>query len=468
MKKRVYYADLGGQYSHLLMSILKKMDVVIVDNNQNADFVIISGSPRDSVDDLELLSIVEEASVPILGICYGAQLLAYNRGCTISTKSEYGPVNVELREDACFAGIPKHINVLMSHSNSIDEGIDGDIIAESKNGAAAFRFGKDVALLFHPEVNSTDYGQKMLENFLSSRVKQSDWNVFLEERRQEVKEIDDKFSIALSGGVDSSVALALMLKLDVDVHSFYVDMGIMPKSFRKKAESMGAVVLDGRKRLLDALSGVVDGKTKRRAIGKLFIDMFNEMHTGTLIQGTIASDVVESGENGKRATIKEHHNVGALPKGKIKLYEPLKSLYKDEVRELGRYLGLHEEIISTRPFPGPGFACRIVGEVTEEKLGILSEISEKVENVTKGLEIWQIPVVLLPVATTNVRGDKSISAPYVVVLRPVNSQDGMTATWSKNIMGVIDIISSELLKNEKIGRVLLEVDSKPPSTIEWM
>jgi GMP synthase (glutamine-hydrolysing) len=445
------------------------MPVTLTDDVEDADHIVISGSHQNNPRNEKLLTLLKKNSeLPILGICYGAQLIAHSHGYKLFTNNEYGPIWICLSKDSCFAELPEKIRVLMSHANAVDIDEKHVIARTLDGGTAAFKIGKQIGLLFHPEVYDTDFGEQILSNIIGCKPQTKNWSAFLNKKREEITTLPDSPIMALSGGVDSLVCFKLVSQIRNDIKAFYIDMGIAPKHFVERALDVGAEIVDKRQEFLAAIQNVTDGKVKRRVVGKLFANTLSSLSKKSpLIQGTIASDIVESGDK-KRDSIKEHHNVGAMPKLDIFIYEPLSELYKDEVRELGSYLEVSREYLNVRPFPGPGFTCRIIGEITKERLELLGNLTEVVDTMTQDLELWQIPVILVPIPTTNVRGDKAVLAPYLVVLRPVKSRDGMTATWGKAILEKIDLISHELSKHSEVGRVLLEVDNKPPSTIEWL
>ena len=382
----------------------------------------------------------------------------------------------------------------MSHTDFVEKLPEGFKALASTENCAIAAFGDDTKKIygvqFHPEVVHTEYGREIIKNFLFNICQCSgDWKTssFIEEKVNEIKSIvgSQKVVCALSGGVDSSVAAVLVHKaIGKNLYCIFVDHGLLRKgeseevmSVFKEQFDMNVIKVDAKDRFLDALKGVTDPEEKRKIIGREFIRVFEEEAEKLgdikfLVQGTIYPDVVESGV-GKAATIKSHHNVGGLPE-KIKfeqIIEPLRELFKDEVRRVGIELGIPEKIVKRQPFPGPGLAIRIIGEVTEEKLEILREVDwifrKEIERSGLDSEIWQYFTILTNMRSVGVMGDER-TYDYTVALRAVTSIDGMTADWAKIPYEVLERVSNEIVNSvKKVNRVVYDITSKPPATIEW-
>lgn len=513
----VLVVDFGAQYAQLIarrvreahvFSELVSHTISIEDvKSKNPAAIILSGGPASVYADEapkfdhEILKL----GIPVLGICYGFQTMAQGLGGKVERtgQSEFGRTSLSLTsKSVLFRNIPENINVWMSHGDSVSESPLGFSVTASSSGAPIGAFEnlemRCAGVQFHPEVLHSEYGQKIIENFLwhIAGCSQS-WTMtnFIESKVQEIKSsIGDKQVICgLSGGVDSAVAAALVHKAVGDqLTCVFVDHGLLRKGERAqvevdyvKATGIRLVVKDAKAMFLSALKGVTDPEAKRKTIGNLFIRVFEEAErelvaeakTSTpiefLVQGTLYPDVVESGGGSSTATIKSHHNVGGLPEDlAFTLIEPLRELFKDEVRSLGVELGLPEAMVYRHPFPGPGLGIRIVGEVTEERLNILQEadaiVRDEVEKANIGRDIWQFPVVLLAdVRSVGVQGDGRTYG-YPVVLRPVSSEDAMTADWSRLDYEFLAHVSNRITNEvREINRVVLDITSKPPGTIEW-
>jgi GMP synthase (glutamine-hydrolysing) len=439
-------------------------------------------------------------TVPILGICYGAQFMASQGGGQVepSEKREYG--RARLGEvpagDALFKDVPADSQVWMSHGDTIMQLPEGfELLASTESvEVAAFKRNGDMkpvyGIQFHPEVTHTEAGKTLLANFVHGICGCSDsWTPasFVSETVENLKKQlgDDRVVLGLSGGVDSTVAAALLQKaIGENLYCIFIDNGLLRKdefqTVLDSYEHMGLQMIgvDAGDEFLGNLSGVSDPEEKRKVIGKTFIDVFDrEAHKLENIkwlgQGTIYPDVIESTSvHGPSATIKSHHNVGGLPdKMDLEIVEPLRFLFKDEVRKVGKEMGLDPNIMNRHPFPGPGLAVRVLGEVTKEKVSILQEADAVFINGLKesGLydEVWQALVVLLPIQSVGVMGDQR-TYEYVVSLRAVTSVDGMTADWSHLPPEFLGKMSNDIINNIKgINRVVYDISSKPPATIEW-
>ena len=520
--EKIIIFDFGSQFTQIIGRRLRELNVYCEIHPFNkapqldADVkgVILSGSPAsvrgENAPFVDLAGI--KGKLPLLGICYGAQFLAYHYGGMVenSDSREYGRAMMSVKADSpLFKGIPQTSQVWMSHGDTITRLPDGATVIGSTDDVenAAYHIeGEDTyAVQFHPEVFHSEYGTDILRNFVVRICGCScSWtpDSFIETSVAELKAKlgDDKVILGLSGGVDSTVAAVLLNRaIGANLTCIFVDNGLLRKNeFEDVLESyqdMGLNVVGARsgKLFLDALKGVSDPEQKRKAIGKTFIDVFDaEAHkiSGAkwLAQGTIYPDVIEScSVNGPSATIKSHHNVGGLPeKMNLKIVEPLRSLFKDEVRRVGRALGIKEELISRHPFPGPSLGIRILGEVTEEKLAILREADaifiNKLKNWPCDLpsasepgrrasnlydSIWQAGTMLLPVRSVGVMGDER-TYEYTCALRAVISTDGMTADWVHLPYDFLAELSNEIINKVRgVNRVCYDISSKPPATIEW-
>jgi len=514
----VLVVDFGAQYAQLIARRVREAGVYseIVPHTwtvaqilaKDPAAVILSGGPASvyepgapSVD-----AALFEAGVPVLGICYGFQAMAHALGAGVdaAAKGEYGQTGVEVdRVGALLAGSPAQQSVWMSHGVAVTSPPPGFEVLASSPGAPVAAFEDHERRLYgvqwHPEVRHTPLGQRALENFLYHGAGLTpDWtpgNVVTEQVERIRAQIGDARVICgLSGGVDSSVAAALVQRAVGDqLTCVFVDHGLLRAGEAEQVErdfvaatGVRLVVVDAADRFLAALAGVSDPEEKRKIIGREFIRVFEEAARDVvadagahgeevrfLVQGTLYPDVVESGGGEGAANIKSHHNVGGLPDDlQFELVEPLRTLFKDEVRAVGLELDVPEAIVWRQPFPGPGLGIRIVGEVTRERLEILraADAIVREELSTAGLdrEIWQCPVVLLAdVRSVGVQGDGRTYG-HPVVLRPVSSEDAMTADWSRLPYELLATVSNRITNEvREINRVVLDVTSKPPGTIEW-
>ncbi len=508
MPEKILILDFGSQYTQLIARRVRELNVYceiypynkIPELTDDVKGVILSGSPCSVRDhdyptiDLSLLL----GKLPVLGVCYGAQLIAFEHQSEVtpSTVREYG--RARLTELHTASRLMKELTpgsvVWMSHGDTIKEiPEDFEIIASTETvrvAAYKLRDQETYGIQFHPEVTHSDEGKTLLRNFVVHICEcVQDWtpDQFIESTVAELRETvgNDKVVLGLSGGVDSSVAAMLINEaIGKNLYCIFVDNGLLRKDeFEAVLDSykhMGLNVkgVDAKDRFYTALAGISDPELKRKAIGRAFIEVFDdEAHqiadVKWLAQGTIYPDVIESlSVKGPSATIKSHHNVGGLPDFmKLKVVEPLKTLFKDEVRLVGRTLKIDEIIIGRHPFPGPGLAIRILGDVTPQKVQILQQVDDIfIKNLRKsGLydEVWQAGVMLLPVQSVGVMGDER-TYENVVALRAVSSVDGMTADWSRLPYEFLADVSNEIINKVKgVNRVVYDISSKPPATIEW-
>ena len=506
---KVLILDFGSQYTQLIARRVRELNIYceihpynkIPTTLDNYKAVVLSGSPQSVRGDDALHPDLSEIRniKPLLAVCYGAQYLAHFSGGNVapSNTREYGRANLSYikTNDSFFEGISEGSQVWMSHSDTIKTlPTNGVLLASThdvENAAYKIEGETTYAIQFHPEVYHSTDGKTLLKNFLVDIAGlQQDWtpDSFVEETVADLKSQlqNDKVVLGLSGGVDSTVAAILLNKaIGKNLYCIFVNNGLLRKdefsSVLNQYEGMGLNVkgVDASARFLDALAGIDDPEQKRKAIGRVFIEVFDdEAHlindVKWLAQGTIYPDVIESvsATGGPSATIKSHHNVGGLPDFmKLKVVEPLKALFKDEVRRVGASMGIDAQLLGRHPFPGPGLAIRILGDITAEKVRILQEVDAIFINGLREWDlydkVWQAGAMLLPVNSVGVMGDER-TYEKCVALRAVESTDGMTADWVNLPYEFLQKISNDIINKVKgVNRVVYDISSKPPATIEW-
>ena len=513
----VLVVDFGAQYAQLIARRVREAGIYseVIPHTATADDVraknaaalVLSGGPSSVYAegapslDAEILDL----GLPVFGICYGFQAMTHALGGTVANtgKREYGRTDINVAGGVLHEGLEACHKVWMSHGDAVSEAPEGFVVTASSEGAPVAAFEnkerKMAGVQYHPEVLHSPHGQAVLTRFLTEIAGlEQNWTAaniaeeLIEKVREQIGE-DGRAICGLSGGVDSAVAGALVQRAIGDrLTCVFVDHGLLRAGEREQVEkdfvaATGAklVTVDERQAFLSKLAGVTEPEAKRKAIGAVFIRSFERAVAGVLedapegstvdflVQGTLYPDVVESGGGSGTANIKSHHNVGGLPDDvEFKLVEPLRDLFKDEVRAVGRELGLPEEIVGRQPFPGPGLGIRIIGEVTEDRLETLrqADLIARTELTAAGLDgvIWQCPVVLLAdVRSVGVQGDGRTYG-HPIVLRPVSSEDAMTADWTRLPYEVLEKISTRITNEvPDVNRVVLDVTSKPPGTIEW-
>lgn len=500
--------DFGGQYCHLISRRIRDFGVyaeVLPPSTKYEDLkkipnlkgIILSGGAASiyDKDSPKAEKNIFNLEIPILGICYGHQLIAYlENGKVESGKSgEYGITEIEIsNQNNLLAGLGKIESVWMNHKDIVKSLPNSyKIVASTLNSPIAVfenEKGKIYGVQFHPEVTHTKNGSKILENFvlkICGAKKEWDISDIVKNISDEIKQKigNKKAIIGLSGGVDSSTAAVLVSRiLKENLTAVYVDTGLMRHRETEFIEQefskydLNLKIIKAENRFFNALKGVVEPEEKRKIIGKLFIDIFDEIalqeNAEVLIQGTIYSDRIESGLTQNSSIIKSHHNVGGLPKDmKLEVYEPLGDLYKDEVRNLARNLGLSKNIINRHIFPGPGLAVRIVGEITPEKADIVRKASYIIEEELKKEnlydKVWMAFAVLLPIKSVGIQGDAR-SYKYPIVIRIIESKDAMTANFSKIPYEIIERMSTKITNEiTEVNRVVYDISNKPPATMEW-
>ena len=508
-KQKIVVVDFGGQYNQLIARRVRDMSVYseLVPCTISAEKIkkmnpigIIFTGGALSVFDQGALSIDEEIfklGIPILGICYGMQLLAHKFGGKVAHApvGEYGKVQIEYAEHVLFDGVDKNNIVWMSHHDYVEEAGEGFVAIAKTESTPIAAFANDekkfYGLQFHPEVVHSKQGFEILKNFVYKVCGATgEWTMksFVDTQIKALKEKlkGKKVLLALSGGVDSSVCAALLQKACPEgLICVFVDHGLLRKNEREEVEEVfknqfkvNLITADASERFLKKLKNKTEPEKKRKIIGKEFIKVFEKEakkvgKVDFLAQGTIYPDVVESGAGGKSQVIKSHHNVGGLPSvvDFEEIVEPLRDLYKDEVRAVGLELGLPEHIVMRQPFPGPGLAIRVIGDITKEKLDLLREADyifrDEIAKAGLDKEIWQYFAVLTGMRSVGVMGDER-TYDYTIALRGVSSIDGMTADWFKIPHDVLDKCSTRIVNECKhINRVVYDITSKPPATIEW-
>ena len=509
MYDQILIIDFGSQYTQLIARRIREFNVYceihpynkVPEITQNIKGIILSGSPFSVLDSSSPLLEAKSFSqyCPVLGICYGAQMIAHQYGGNVekSDKREYGRALISIiGSDPIFHDISVESEVWMSHGDSIKQLPEKSELLAKTNSipVAAYKMADNLhpiyGMQFHPEVTHSKDGAKMLENYLFAICHaQAEWtpNAFIESSVKEIQQTleNKKVILGLSGGVDSSVAAFLIHRAIGDkLTSIFIDNGLLRKnefdSVLKTYQGLGLNVhgVRAEDEFLNALDGISEPEEKRKIIGRTFIEVFEKKAkeiegADFLAQGTIYPDVIESaGTDGPAATIKSHHNVGGLPeKMDLKIIEPLRLLFKDEVRKVGKALNIPKEILGRHPFPGPGLAIRTIGEISREKLDILKEADHiYIEGLKRHKlydEVWQAGAIILPIKTVGVMGDER-TYEYVVALRAVNSVDGMTADWSLLPHTFLQEISNKIINEVKgVNRVVYDISSKPPATIEW-
>ena len=507
---KILVLDFGGQYDQLIARRVREMNVyaevktcrkmtVEMIRKEGYKGIIFTGGPNSVYEEssLHFDPQITQLNIPILGICYGSQLLAWMEGGTVSSagdSGEYGKCELQVRENILFKDVPKESICWMSHTDYISEVPENyRIIAETEKcpcAAMADDSRKLYGVQFHPEVTHTEYGKQILSNFLFGICGcKADWLMddFIETSISRYKEElkGQKVLLALSGGVDSSVAALLLHKaIGNDLTCIFVDHGLLRKNEADMVEKtfrdsfgLKLIRVDAKERFLKKLKGITDPEDKRKAIGEEFIRVFEEEakklgKIDILAQGTIYPDVIESGK-GDSAVIKSHHNVGGLPEHMSfnQIVEPLKDLFKDEVRQTGIKLGLPEKLVYRQPFPGPGLGVRVLGEISDEKLNILKEadaiFTEEVEKAELTHRPDQYFAVLTDSKAVGVKGDARTYG-YTIALRSVDTDDFMTAQWSRLPYLLLEKVSDRIVNEVNgVSRVVFDITSKPPGTVEW-
>jgi len=506
--QKIIILDFGSQYTQLIARKIRELQVYCevhpfnysLTLSEDIKGIVLSGSPFSVNDDNAPIPELNKfvGKVPVLGICYGAQLIAKINGGEVAKSKirEYGRAKlVNINADSkLMKNVPEGSQVWMSHGDSILQLPRGFKIVASTESIPVAAYENPVqkiyAVQFHPEVYHSECGKQILSNYVKDICGcTGDWTPqsFIDETVKNLQEQigNDKVVLGLSGGVDSSVAALLLNKaIGKNLYCIFIDNGLLRKNeFQEVLESyqhlgLNVIGIDAKEHFYSALKGIVDPEQKRKTIGRVFIEEFDKAahqikDVKWLAQGTIYPDVIESvSVKGPSATIKSHHNVGGLPeKMQLKIVEPLRMLFKDEVREVGKLLGLPDNILHRHPFPGPGLAIRIIGDITSEKVALLQEADAIYIDALKQSgwyhKVWQAGAILLNTRSVGVMGDER-TYEYVVALRAVHSTDGMTADWVHLPYDLLASISNTIINQVKgINRVVYDISSKPPATIEW-
>ncbi|CCV63835.1 GMP synthase [glutamine-hydrolyzing] [Alteracholeplasma palmae J233] len=507
MEDKIIVLDFGSQYNQLIVRRVRELGVYSelvsheislekIKSDKTIKGIILSGGPHSVYEEnsFSIDKTIFELDIPVLGICYGMQLMASLLGGTVtkSDKKEYGLTKIDIIDSSLTKELPKSFNVWMSHDDSVVK-VPKDFKTTAKSSLTQTVMMEHInkplyGIQYHVEVNHTEYGKDILSHFIDKCDVKRTWSMktFIKEETKKIKETikEDKVILGLSGGVDSSVVAALLNHaIKAQLTCIFVDHGLLRKDEAKSVKEvfenefkMNLVVVDAKERFLTKLKGITDPETKRKIIGTEFIRVFEEEtkkleDAKFLAQGTLYTDIIESGTK-HAETIKSHHNVGGLPKDiKFKLIEPLNTLFKDEVRQLGKELGLSDEIVQRQPFPGPGLGIRILGDITEEKITIVQEsdyiLREEIKRYQQDSKIWQYFTVLTPIKTVGVKGDKR-AYENVLAIRAVTSVDGMTAAFAHIPYEILEVISTRIINEVRgVGRVVYDITSKPPGTIEW-